>query len=106
VSEQTAHALAEKVLAAITLRVPKWGGSVTAEARSALAVLEARAAALERIAAQQPKTLAMIKRNGFVFDSIGQEPGNWQHLAFSIYTDLCEVDLIARAALRAGEDAA
>lgn len=54
---------------------------------------------LEAIAAQQPKTLAMIRANGFVFDSIGKEPGNWQHLAFSIYTDLCEVDTIARAAL-------
>jgi len=56
-------------------------------------------AALERIAEQQPKTLAMIRDNGFVFDSIGKEPGNWQHLAFTIYTDLCEIDSIARAAL-------
>jgi hypothetical protein len=55
--------------------------------------------ALERIVEAQPNTLAMIERNGFVFDSIGREPGNWQHLAFSIYTDLCEVDLIARTAL-------
>jgi hypothetical protein len=55
--------------------------------------------ALERIAEQQQKTLAMIRRNGFVFDSIGKEPGNWQHLAFTIYTDLCEVDTIARNAL-------
>ena len=55
--------------------------------------------ALEAVAAQQPKTLAMIEANGFVFDDIGKEPGNWQHLAFSIYTDLCEVDSIARAAL-------
>lgn len=56
-------------------------------------------AALERIAEQQQKTLAMIQSNDFVFDSIGNEPGNWQHLAFSIYTDLCEVDTIARQAL-------
>jgi hypothetical protein len=48
--------------------------------------------ALERIAEQQQKMLAMI-------DSIGKEPGNWQHLAFTIYTDLCEVDSIARSAL-------
>jgi len=54
---------------------------------------------LQRIAEQQPKTLAMIQTNGFVFDSIGNEPGNWQHLAFSIYTDLCEMDALARAAL-------
>jgi hypothetical protein len=56
-------------------------------------------AALERIAEQQQKTLATIQRNGFVFDDIGAEPGNWQHLAFSIYIDICEVDTIARAAL-------
>jgi len=55
--------------------------------------------ALELIAAQQPRTLAMIERNGFVFDSIGTEPGNWQHLAFSIYCDLCWADSVARAAL-------
>jgi hypothetical protein len=55
--------------------------------------------ALGRIAAQQPKTLEMLRSNGIVFDSIGNEPGNWQHVAFSIYTDLCEVDSIARAAL-------
>src|SRR5690242_11936062 len=55
--------------------------------------------ALERIAETQPRVLAMIERNGFVFDSIGREPGNWQHLAFSIYCELCEVDSLARAAL-------
>jgi hypothetical protein len=55
--------------------------------------------ALERIKAQQPETLEMIRRNGFVFDSIGHEPGNWQHLAFTIYNDLCSVDTIVRAAL-------
>ena len=55
--------------------------------------------ALREIADQQPKTLEMIRANGFVFDSIGAEPGNWQHLAFTIYTDLCEVDTLARAAL-------
>lgn len=55
--------------------------------------------ALGKIAQQQPMTLDMIRANGFVFDSIGREPGNWQYLAFTIYTDLCEVDSIARAAL-------
>lgn len=56
-------------------------------------------AALSLIAAQQKKTLETIKANNFVFTDIGAEAGNWQHLAFSIYTDLCEVDSIARAAL-------
>lgn len=56
--------------------------------------------ALERIKAQQPETLRMIESNGFVFDSIGNEPGNWQHLAFSVYTDLCQVDTYASQALK------
>lgn len=55
--------------------------------------------ALERISEQQQTTLRMIKDNGFVFDSVGCGPGNWQHLAFTLYTDLCEVDTIARGAL-------
>jgi hypothetical protein len=58
--------------------------------------------ALERIAEIQPRVLGYIRANGFVWadkDSIGTEPGNWQHLAFSIYSDLCEVDSIARNAL-------
>ncbi len=71
--------------------------------RDRVVAAEAKAATLaEQIAAIQPKTLAMIRANGFVFDSIGNEPGNWQHLAFTIYTDLCEADSIARAALAAG----
>lgn len=56
-------------------------------------------AALELIAEQQQNTLEMIASNGFVFDSIGNEPGNWQHLAFTIYNDLCRVDMVARSAL-------
>lgn len=60
--------------------------------------------ALERIAEQQPKTLEMIRHNGFIFTDIGNEPGNWQHLAFSIYTDLCEIDAIARTALERTND--
>jgi hypothetical protein len=71
--------------------------------RACVVVVERRAAeleaALQQIAAQQQETLAMIERNGFVFDSIGCEPGNWQHLAFTIYTDLCKVDTVARSAL-------
>ena len=34
-----------------------------------------------------------------IVTDIVREPGNWQHLAFSIYTVVCEVDTIARAAL-------
>lgn len=62
--------------------------------------------ALTQIGAQQQETLAMIESNGFVFDDIGAEPGNWQHLAFSIYTDLCRVDTVAHQALDDGVFAA
>ena len=72
------------------------GRAEAAEAREA-----ALREALERVAQQQPKTLAMIEQNGFIFDSIGRGPGNWQHLAFSIYNDLCEVETWASAALAA-----
>ena len=56
--------------------------------------------ALKEIAEIQPKVLGYIRREGFVFDDIGTERGNWQHLAFSIYSDLCRVDLLARQAHR------
>lgn len=56
--------------------------------------------ALERIAEQQQKTLGWIRANGIVFDGpLGTDPSNWQQVAFSIYSDLCEVDTIARSAL-------
>ncbi len=58
--------------------------------------------ALEEIGRQQQETLAMIASNGFVFTSIGKEPGNWQHLAFSIYNDLCRIDTLAHQALDDG----
>ena len=50
----------------------------------------------------QPKVLAYIQANGFKWEgmeSLGAEPGNWQHLAFSIYSDLCNMDAALRAAL-------
>ena len=75
-----------------------WGDDVKRAEKAEARVRELEGA-LRGIAEQQPKTLAMIERNGFVFDSIGHEPGNWQHLAFTIYTDLCEVDTWARNAL-------
>jgi hypothetical protein len=55
---------------------------------------------LRQIAETQQKALKVIESNGFVFDGpLGAEPGNWQHLAFSLYTDICEVDVWARNAL-------
>ena len=67
--------------------------------RAAEAERDRLRAALERIETIQPKVLGYIRDNGFVFDGIGTEPGNWQHLAFSIYSDLCEADAIAREVL-------
>jgi hypothetical protein len=56
--------------------------------------------ALEKIAQAQPRVLRWLELNGIVFDGpLGADPTNWQHVAFSIYTDLCEVDTIARQAL-------
>jgi hypothetical protein len=55
--------------------------------------------ALREIAEVQPYVLGYIRENRFIFDDIGREPGNWKHLAFSIYSDLCRVDSIARAAI-------
>jgi hypothetical protein len=55
--------------------------------------------ALQRIATRQPEALRIIQDNGFVFDDLGREPGNWQHLAFTLYNLLCEIDVICRHAL-------
>ena len=62
--------------------------------------------ALEEIAKLQPRALAMIQANGFVFDvdlaappETLDELGRWQKLAFSLYTDLCEANSLARADL-------
>lgn len=56
-------------------------------------------AALEAIAEIQPATLDKLRRHGVVFDDIGADPTNWQHVAFTIYTDLCQADSIARSAI-------
>lgn len=55
--------------------------------------------ALERIVQQQQDSLRVIRDNGFVFESIGREPGNWQHLAFTLYCHICEMDMWARDGL-------
>lgn len=41
----------------------------------------------------QPRALAYIQKEGFVFDNL-DDP--WQKLAFSLYTDLCEIESRAR----------
>ena len=52
--------------------------------------------ALERIAAKQPETLETLRANGIVLDDLTDK---WQKVAFTIYSDLCEVDIWARQAL-------
>ena len=59
-----------------------------ATALKALRVIEAA----EFAEGKQQEALAIIRNNGFVFDDIGSEPGNWKHLAFTLYTLICEVD--------------
>jgi len=56
--------------------------------------------ALERITQQQPRALGYIRREGFVFDGNLVDYEGWKKLAFSLYSDLCEVDSIARNALK------
>jgi hypothetical protein len=63
--------------------------------------------ALIAIQAIQPRRMAWFREQGVVFD---KAPGPvadvtvdhrdyWQHVAFAIYTDLCEIEQIAREAL-------
>ena len=66
------------------------------ESESQTVIMEA---ALKRITEMQQEALGIIRQNGFVFEDIGKEPGNWQHLAFTLYTTICEIDTIARGAL-------
>lgn len=51
------------------------------------------------IADRQPDVLKKLAQDGFVFDEIGNEPGNWKHLAFWLYTDLCELSHAAEGIL-------
>lgn len=48
---------------------------------------------------RQPEMLKMIQANNFVFTDIGNEPGNWQYLAFTLYTELCELRSMAESAI-------
>jgi len=62
-------------------------------------------AALQEIRDKQQETLATLRSNGVVFTDLGTDPTNWQHVAFTIYADLCETESIARAALSLREQA-
>lgn len=82
----------------------RFAGVQHARAVAAESALAAAREALARIAEQQPRTLEKLRAHGVVFDGpLGADPKNFQHVAFSIYTDLCEVDSIARTALADGK---
>jgi hypothetical protein len=77
------------------------------EGRAALSRIKAEnerlREALERIEQVQPEALGYIRHHGFKWEglgSIGVEPGNWQHLAFSLYSDLSRCSSIALRALQ------
>ncbi len=57
--------------------------------------------ALDEIRKLQPHALDITRRNNFIFDDIGNEPGSWKHLAFTFYTLLCQAETIASHALDA-----
>ena len=56
--------------------------------------------ALEQIAAAQAEAQHVIRKNDFRFTDVGKQPGNWQHLAFSLYTRICDLSLLAESALK------
>lgn len=59
--------------------------------------------ALEQITTMQPRAINWLRANGIKFiGPLGTDPANWENVAFSIYNDLCEVDVIARNALKEG----
>ena len=58
--------------------------------------------ALRELEPMQQRVLAGFEKHGIVFDrapSVNPDPSDWQQVAFSIYTSLCEVDSIVSAAL-------
>ena len=62
-------------------------------------------AAMIVVAQQQERTIGWLRENGIVFDGpLGRDPKNWQHVAFSLYNDICRVDNVARSVLRDLDD--
>jgi hypothetical protein len=78
------------------------------ETQKADAKLAEAEAALEAAQAFQPKRMEWFREQGIVFDKAPgpvadvtpDHPDYWQHVAFAIYTDLCEVESITGPALR------
>jgi hypothetical protein len=81
-----------------------WAVSYETEGLAALARLTERLdtyeKALREIQAFQPRRLEAYREHGTVFDvAPAGDPTSWQEIAFWTYTDLCEIESIARDAL-------
>lgn len=55
--------------------------------------------ALRNVSQRQEATLEKLRTLGVVFTDIGADPKNWQHVAFTIYSEFVEAASIARQAL-------
>jgi hypothetical protein len=62
-------------------------------------------AVLRRIEPVQQGIVAMIRREGFVFETPLHESEGWEKLAFTLYSTICEIDSWVRAALEEDGDA-
>ncbi len=67
-----------------------------AKLRAEMAPLREAAQAVVRL---QEETVATFRNRGIKFTDIGADPENWQHVAFTVYTNLCEAAALARDAI-------
>jgi len=68
---------------------------------AASAEVAALRSALESMANASHQTLDTIKRENFVFDNLNDR---WQKLAFTIYSDICQLSTDARHAIEDLDD--
>jgi hypothetical protein len=79
------------------------GTRALARVRERIAQLEA---ALRTIQKFQPRRLEWYREQGIVFENAmrpSDDPSEWEVVAFWTYTDLCEIESIARAVSQDGE---
>lgn len=61
--------------------------------------------AVREIERVQERAMATLRKHGIKFEDIGNDPTkNWQHVAFTVYTDLCDAANTARALLDGGPE--
>ena len=84
-------------------RIEEWARDTLAVATiphaSDVLALVAVARAAREVTTKQQECLESFRSHGIVFNDIGNDPTNWQHVAFTIYSDLCEAEAGCRAAL-------